>query len=144
MRADVEVQVRERFSAADEQWSVVMHKVHEASMECNRAINDALYEGGYRTKGSTERMWVNTPSIGQPKEGRDELRRAAYARIDAEVKAANLKLNRDEADLLRTLGIGAIESEEAREFLSKIPTVGELVSRARIAELEASLKDDPS
>ena len=72
-----------------------------------------------------------------------ELRRLANTRITAQVKGALLRLDRDEADLLRTLAVGAIESEEARIFLDRIPTVGELVSSARLAELEAGLQDSP-
>lgn len=44
--------------------------------------------------------------------------------------------------MLRTLAVGAIESEEARAFLAAIPSVSELVPAARLAELEASMTDD--
>jgi hypothetical protein len=142
LEADLDVQIRERFAKTDEQWAVVMHQIHEAVMEANRAVNDALYNAGYQIKSGTERLWIQSPGISQPTQDRQELRRAARGRIEAEVKAAYHKLDRDEADLLRTLAVGAIESEEAREFLSRIPSVGELVSRTRLAELEASLTDD--
>jgi hypothetical protein len=69
------------------------------------------------------------------------LRREANADLSAKVKAALLKLDRDEADLLRNLSMEAIESEEARSFLSRIPSVGELVPAARLVELEASISD---
>jgi hypothetical protein len=61
------------------------------------------------------------------------------AAIEAQIEGALMRLDREEADLLRTLAIGAIESEEARNFLSAIPTVAELVPASRLAELEASL-----
>lgn len=35
-----------------------------------------------------------------------------------------------------------LESEEARAFLADIPSVAELVSGARLAELEAQFGDD--
>lgn len=141
--AGVEEEIVQRFAGDDQNWSVVQHKVHEAVMEANRQINDALHEGGYQARGSTERMWVNTPQIRKPEEDRQQLRALAQTRIRSQMKAAKLRLDRDEADLLRTLAIGAIESEEARAFLTAIPTVGELVPEARLAELEAQLAEEP-
>lgn len=143
MYAEVEEEISARYADNDRSWSGVMHEVHEATMEANRRMNDALYNAGFQTKGSTERMWIRTPDIAQPTEERHQLRRAAKARIDSQCKAAGLRLDREEADLLRTLGVGAIESEEAREFLQRIPTVGELVSSARLAELEKAMGEAP-
>lgn len=141
LQVEFEEQITEKYATSDHEWADLMHEVHEATMEANRRINDALYAKGYRVKGGSERMWVSTPQIQQPAY-KTQLRRRADAKIHAEVRAALLKLDRDEADLLRTLAIGAIESEEARAFLSAIPTVSELVPAARLAELEASMKND--
>lgn len=142
LHEELETEIAEKFSDDDQQWAVVQHKVHEACMEANRQINDALYEGGYEARGSTERMWVQTPQMRKPAEKRNELRHLAASRITTQVKAAQLRLQREEADLLRTLAVGAIESEEARQFLAAIPTVGELVPASRLAEIEAQLTDD--
>jgi hypothetical protein len=142
MVADVEDQIAAKYSDQDQGWSALMHEVHEATMEANRRINNALYDAGYQTKGRTERLWVQTPNIAQPKEERQTLRHHALTKIRAEVHAAKLKLDRDEADLLRNLAVGALESDEARSFLTAIPSVGELVPAVRLRELEASLKDE--
>ena len=139
--AEVESQITERFAGEDRTWAGFQHQVHEAVLECNRKINDALYEAGYEARGATERMWVAEPAIPQPREQRTNLRFQASRRIEAQVRGALLNLDRREADLLRTLAVGAIESEEARAFLAGIPTVSELVPSARLAELEASLSD---
>lgn len=144
MLADIEQEIVARFSDDDQAWSVVQHKVHEAVMEANRQINDALYEAGYQAKGSTERMWIDTPRMAQPKEDQYQLRRLATSRITAQVRGAKLRLEREEADLLRTLAVGAIESEEAQAFLAAIPSVGELVPAARLAELEAAMGEEES
>lgn len=142
MRADLETQIHDRFAADDQQWSVLMHNVNEAVLEANRRINDALAEAGYQQKGASERQWVQSPNIRQPKEDEHQLRMVASTQVTAQVKAALLRLEREEADLLRTLAIGAIESAEARQFLSSIPTVSELVPAARLSELEASLREE--
>ena len=111
-------------------------------MEANRRINDALYTKGYQVKGGSERIWISAPRLEQPTKDKHQLRRVADSKIAAQVKAALLKLDRDEADMLRTLAVGAIESEEARAFLAAIPTVGELVPAARLAEIEASIRGE--
>lgn len=142
LHADIEQQITDRFADEDRTWANVQHEVHEAVLEANRRINDALRDNGYEVRGATERMWVTEPTMRQPREKRVELRGQAVKAVEAQVKAALLSLERQEADLLRSLAVGAIESSEAHEFLNAIPTVGELVPAARIAELEASLNDD--
>lgn len=144
MLDDVERQIMARYSDADQGWAAIEHEIHEACMEANRRINDALINGGYQVKNGTERMWVQTPNISKPVADRQQLRRAATLRIESQVKDARLRLDREEADLLRALAVNAIESDEAREFLSKIPSIGELVSGARLAELEAQFETEGS
>lgn len=142
MYAQVEEEIVTRYSADDEQWRGLEHEIHEITLEANRRVNDALYKAEMEVRGSSERMWFSTPSIQQPTADRHQIRRLAHAKIEAQMKAAKLRLDRDEADLLRTLAIGALESDEAHGFLEAIPTVGELVPVARLAELEAQLGDE--
>lgn len=140
--AEIETEIAARFAEDDTTWAACQHAIHEAVMAANRGINDALREHGYEARGRTERMWLTEPSMTKPSGERGALRQHAQARINAQVKDALLRLDRQEADLLRTLAIGALESDEARAFLSAIPTVGELVPGSRLAELEAGLADD--
>lgn len=142
MDAEVEAEISARYEHEDQAWSVVQHKVHEAVMEANRQINDAMAEAGFQMKSGTERMWVTAPRMSQPQEDKQQLRRLAHTRIAAQVRGAKLRLEREEADLLRTLAVGAIESDEARAFLAAIPTVGELVPAARLAEIEAAFTEE--
>ncbi|MDQ2727553.1 MAG: hypothetical protein M3Y91_06755 [Actinomycetota bacterium] len=149
LNVEASERVAEHFSESDRKWENTLDLVREAMREANRRVNDILYEQGYQTKGRTERIWVRDlpdeiavsqkPTDGQAR----EMRSRADQQIGAQVKAAKLRLDRDEADLLRTLAIGALESEDAQQFLANIPTVGELVSSARLAELEAAAGDAP-
>lgn len=139
MAAQVETDLAERYADGDAAWQGIMHEIHEATLEANRRVNDALNNAGFQVKGNYERVFISCAPIQQPTQDRMQLRHLAQTRIAAQVKAALLRLEREEADLLRTLAVGAIESDEARQFLERIPTVGELVSVARLAELEASL-----
>lgn len=68
---------------------------------------------------------------------RKQERQALHAAIPQQVAAAASQLEQTELDLLRELTIGAITSEEAREFMGRIPTIGALVPVARLNELEA-------
>ena len=87
---------------------------------------------------------LQMPDVMWAGDRRHELRRALTSEVDAQVQAALLRLDREEADLLQTLAMGAIESAEAHAFLGKIPKVAELVSDARMAELEAQFDDPPA
>ena len=140
MLADLQRQINERYAEWDKEWADTMFLCQEVVLEANRQVNDLLREKITQPDGGrSEYILVEFRRPLKPDRKRTELYQAGYARIVADVKGALLRLDREEADLLRTLALGAIETEEARAFLGAIPTVGELVSRARLAELEASL-----
>lgn len=68
-----------------------------------------------------------------------ELHRALVAAIPDKIGDASLDLDRRENDLLQELSVGALQTEQAQQFMASIPTVGELVPRARLREIESSL-----
>lgn len=134
-------QVNAKYSDEDEAWGVASHKANEAVLEANRQVND-IYRELLGDK-HVERMYVGAQVPSQPIRHRRLLEGEGKKRVEASVASALLKLSRDEADLLRNLAVGALESAEAHAFLTGIPTVGELVPAARLAELEAALGDAP-
>lgn len=140
----VDDQVADHFQDDDAKWRGVIHVAQEAISEANRRINDALYEAGYEEKGPTERNLVTCYGLERPRkeiQSRHEIKQVAAGRIAAQVKAATLRLDRQEADLLRQLAVGALESDEAYAFLGTIPTVSELVPTARMSELAAAVDE---
>lgn len=139
LMADLEGQIGDRYSDEDKAWADAAHLAHEAVMEANRRVNDAFRD--LTGEAHIERAYVHAMLPEKPIRHRLVIRREAAARLEAQVKGALLKLDRQEADLLRTLAIGALESDEAHGFLSAIPTVSELVPAARLAELEAEFGD---
>lgn len=162
MVADLDEQIAQRYAEVDGQRRALMWRSEEILQACSRELTD-LFGGSGAVKGhdraaefgdlygqlgpevSIERpVRVGMEDVTWSKADRAQLRRAATERLAAQVKGAMLNLERREADLLRTLAVGAIESEEARSFLTGIPTVGELVPAARLSELEASFGDDLS
>lgn len=138
--ADLDEQIADRYKDEDEAWGVAVTKANEAALEANRAINDIFRDLLGPSHG--DRVFVQAVVPRQPRDHRALLVRTGMAHLTAQGRAAILRLDREEADLLRKLAIGALESEEAHAFLGAIPTVGQLVSSARLAELEASLGPD--
>lgn len=137
--AELEVAVTDRFAEEDRRWADASFKIGEAAREANRKANDIVREflGTWR-----EKEIVSCVPLGKPNtQERAQLRREGMARIEAQVKAAMLQLDQQEADLLTRLALGVLESEEARAFLGEIPTVSALVPAVRLLELEQSLRD---
>lgn len=142
LMAEVDDQISERFSDEDKAWSDAATLVNEVILEANRRLND-IYRGLLGDK-HVERMYARGSMPDRPSQKRMDLRLQAKQKLVAQVQAAQLRLQRQEADLLRTLAVGALESAEAHAFLTAIPTVSELVPAARLAELEASFEDGSS
>jgi hypothetical protein len=142
--ADLLHEVNEKYSDEDDAWGRASSDAHAAMLEANEKIN-RLYKELLGDK-HVERMYVGARLPMQPIKHRRLLEGEGRKRVEAHVQGAMLKLDRDEADLLRNLAIGALESDEARAFLTAIPSVGELVPAARLEELEAALGtiDEPT
>lgn len=138
--ADADQQIADKFSSQDEAYERAAFLANEVVSEANRRVNDIYRE--QLGVGHTEYAYVDFRLPRKPEKRRLDLRGVAVSKIRAQVKGASLQLDRQEADLLQQLAIGALESEEAHAFLGSIPSVGQLVPRARLAELEASLGPD--
>lgn len=139
LMAEVDDQISDRFSDEDKAWSDAATLANEAILEANRRLND-IYRNLLGDRHE-ERMYARGSMPDRPTQKRLDLRMQAKCKLVAQVQAAQLRLQRQEADLLRTLAVGALETAEAHAFLSAIPTVSELVPAARLAELEASLAE---
>lgn len=141
--AELESRIAAKYAEDDKAWADAMFLIDEAVREANRKANDLLR--GVAPEDymdvSKEYTIVQARSISKPTKERNALHRQGNARIDAQVKAAYLQLDRQEADLLTRLVAGALESDEARAFLGEIPTVSALVPADRLLELEQALQD---
>ena len=145
LRAEVHNSVRTQMEGEDALWAQIEHALQEAESAANRAANDAMRQVlGDRWKH--ERRLVQSVNANQVRAAvrehqpestpdRNRLVREAERQIETMVKDAQRKLERIETDLLTELTIGALESEEAKAFLARIPTVGELVSAERLREI---------
>jgi hypothetical protein len=146
--AEAYAEIERRTQEDEDLRAVVDFEVSEAVSECNRMINDILRAHNLMHEDGRERDFVDEPILWGRRYGgggmntkKVQLSQAAHLDLEAHVRNAMTKIDRQEADLLRDLAVGALESDEARAFLSTIPTVGELVPQVRMAEIEAALGD---
>lgn len=142
--AELESRIVAKYADDDKAFGDAVFLIEEAAREANRKANDIL-RGVVPEKYADvhqEYRIVEARPIEKPTRERALLRVQGTTRIDAQVRAACLQLDRQEADLLTRLVSGSLESEEARAFLGEIPTVSSLVPADRLLELERSLRGD--
>lgn len=137
--SEAEMRLVERYRDQDKRVDDLNWRIHEATNKANREIADLLKEFGEEAEGGRfGRMGggLFAPTVNRRDEDRSQLHRALVSGIKAQVDQANLTLDRQEADLLRSLAMEVLESDAARAFLARIPTVSELVPAARLREIE--------
>lgn len=139
--AEAERRLMERYRDEDKVVEDLNWRMQEIGREALRKIQDLVKEVGDDLAGGE---WVGVPhrlglpSVRRKSEDREQLRKALIAGIKEQVSQAQLKLDRQEADLLRSLAMESLETPAARAFLDRIPTVGELVPSARLREIESA------
>lgn len=141
--AEAERQLVERYRDEDKQMDDFNWRVSQVVDQANNDIEDLMKQVGVGQDGG---RWQHlyrlaAPRYGRKSEDRKQLHAALLAGIDAQVRAAMLSLDRQEADLLRQLAADALESDEARAFLMRIPTVAELVPSSRLREIESAFDE---
>lgn len=144
LAAEAAGQVRRKYAASDKQVDDLNWRLEQITDQANKDIRDAVKAVQGESDGG---LWnwsgpVRAPRVAHEHEDRYALNNALTTGITAQAQAALLTLERQEADLLRQLALGALESDEARKFLAAIPSVGELVPASRLAEIEASFDED--
>ena len=71
---------------------------------------------------------------------REELRKVAHAQLDAVGKAASAAIDRAELGKACTdLAAGALQSDEARAWLEKLPTLEQLMPPLQMTDAKAAL-----
>jgi hypothetical protein len=142
--AEAADQVRRRYAATDKQVDDLNWRLQQIVDQANKDIRDAVQAVQKETDSGGQWNWsgpVHAPRITHKVEDRYALSNALTSGIEAQAQGAILNLQRKEADLLRELATGALESDEARRFLADIPTVGELVPASRLQEIEAAFDE---
>lgn len=143
-RAELETElaanVQASFAAHLKQWEDTQYLVQEVVREANRKAND-LYRAAAGDKWPTKSQpqVIGAATVADPRrEERYDMLRKGRQEIDLKCRQALAATERREAEILEQLAVGALESADAKQFLSAIPTVGELVPAGRLMQqLEA-------
>lgn len=134
LTGEIESELLRRYREQDERIDQARKEVEVARRTYEDAIKQIM--SGLRAIDPDLELWVGQQgrlSVSDP--NRSQLHRALVASIPQQIAEASTKLDQQELDLLRDLTIGALDTDAAQRFLSCIPTVGELVPKARLAEL---------
>jgi len=140
--ADIDLQVAEQWAERDARLSALRQAIEQITDEANTKLRALLAEHPDRDHLRVQRFAPAEVSRWEADQVRHKMRAAAKSELQARVGAAMVKLGRQEADLLRQLAVGALETDEARSFLGSIPSVSELVPATRLIELEAAFRDE--
>jgi hypothetical protein len=136
-------QVRRRYASSDKQVDDLNWRIEQIIDQANKDIREATKAVQGDSEGG-QWSWsgpVRAPRVSHEREDRYALNGALSTGIDAQARSALLTLERQEADLLRQLTLGALESDEARQFLANIPLVGDLVPASRLKEIESEFDE---
>lgn len=141
LKAEIEAELLNQYRAQDEAISEARREVQRAQAEYVRVVEEI----GRKLKENRPELAVEAGMrhgrivFNASDPNRVQAHRAAMASIPDRIGDAKLRLDRMEMDILRDLSAGALQTEQAQSFLGQIPTVGELVPRAVLRELEAGL-----
>lgn len=139
--AEAERRLMERYREEDKAVDDLNWRIKEIAEDAQRQIDDLMRQHQDKIDGGEWRRFsgrVSAQGVARKTEDRSQLRRALEAGIKEQVNQATLALDRKEADLLKALAVDALEADAAREFLTRIPTVAELVPSRRLREIESA------
>jgi predicted nuclease with TOPRIM domain len=142
LKAEIEAELLEKYREQDA-------AIHEAQREVARIRHEAarqVAEIADRLREAHPDLTYSTYdplTIKAINHNRAQIHRALMASIPDKIGDANLALDTQEMNLLRQLSEGALDSDEARGFLGSIPTVGELVPRVVLREIEQQMDGKP-
>lgn len=134
--ADLQQRVTDRFAQRDKLVRDLNDQVADIVDQANKDIRAAV-EQVERDFDLTLRCEGRCPAPLISADNRDRLQMARQlaAEIEAQVNAALVQIDRQEADLIEELTLDGLTTDAAKQFLGCIPTVGALVPAARMREI---------
>jgi hypothetical protein len=139
--AEFEEELATIFEAENKAFADVTALAEAAVRKANEEIDRRCDELGIR-RSFRPRLGLRWSGRGEnsDKERRAELRRVAEKRAEADMLAAKKEIRRTFTDQQELLAIGALNSEEARAFLARMPRPEALMPKVRLAELDVGNK----
>jgi hypothetical protein len=138
LRADVEAKLSAIHRADHAAWADVTGDAERFVAEADRRIAMKCRELGI-PEGLRPQLSLGWYGRGESasKERRAELRRTAFARIDALAAAALTQIKARTADVWTDIIAAGLESDAAKQFLASMPTVEQLMPLLPVTEMAA-------
>jgi hypothetical protein len=143
LKADVERQLAQQFSARHELWA-------DAVIEAKKAVDaaDAKVAAACRKMGVPDNLrpglqvcWANRGESFD-KVRRAELRKAAYSQIAAQFRQGVAQIERWSMECRTELVEDSLTSEKAHAFFKKLPTTAQLMPRIAVPKLNLTIKSE--
>lgn len=137
LEAELEARVAEQFAARDKlvaDLNDVISGIWDQAVKDARAAVEAVQKD-HPDLPLTYKGQSTAPALAIDNGERFHLRRRLAAEIESQVKNALVDIDRREADLVEEITIDGLETDAAKDFLNRIPTVGQLVPGARLTQM---------
>lgn len=134
LTAEIESELLRQYRVQDERIAAARREIDDAQRTYQDSVRRIMDE--LRALDPELEMSAYNGRLAATDPNRTQLHKALIASIPQQIADASTKLDQQELELLRDLTLGALDSAAAQQFLARIPTVGELVPKARLAELE--------
>lgn len=144
LRADVEDRLTAEHKIDDELWADVNREAREAVAKADRHVAAACARLGIpeNLRPSIRVSWSGRGDNALASR-RTELRRLAYARIDAAAESAKVAIRANLLDVETELIRGGLESAAAIAFVDAMPSVEQLMPVVDVASLEPGVDRRP-
>ncbi len=140
LKAEIESELLEKYREQDRAIAEAQAEVDKIRLDAEREVAKVAArlrdENPDLTAGPDRYSRLTLQAINN---NRTQIHRALMASVPDKIGDAHLALDTQEMNLLRQLSEGALDSEAARGFLGSIPTVGELVPRVVLREIEQQM-----
>ncbi len=136
--AQLEAELSAEFDPLDDRWQHVTEEAERLVATLDGEIAAICRDHGVRPEFRPGlRLWWHGRGENGDQKRRAELRKAGQARIEADIRCARTQLEAWSADAQTRLVARNLTSDDARSFLSSMPTPAELVPVPTVAALEA-------
>lgn len=151
LKAEVEERLAAVFEDDDARWAEVIRQGKAVAKDAETAVNDQIsaictaagVPKAFQPQLVIGALWLSRGENAS-KARRDELRRAAYARIDALAKRAEHEVGKQSVAMRGRIIASGLDSDEAKALLAQMPQPDDLMPSIDIDELQRSVPLRPA
>jgi hypothetical protein len=138
--AKVEQQLAKIYSKHDKRWAAITEATQKVVDEAHANIAKICVDGGTVPEFGP-RLYLGWEGRGENAFAarRAELRKVATTQIEANARAAKMRIDRAEASLLEQITARGLRTDDAKKFLESMPSIEELMPSLEVGELDKKL-----